>query len=92
MHLHQITQPLLLFSEAECEGCREGICVYPGCRVPLCITERGFDFCYECESFPCEEVSFDSALRQKWLMANSRMKEIGVEAYFGEEKDTSHYA
>ena len=83
---------LLLFSEAGCEGCRGGNCMYPGCRVSPCIMQKGYDFCFECEAFPCEEVDFESALRAKWVRANERMREVGVEAYFIEVKAKSHYA
>ena len=82
---------LLSFSEAGCEGCRGGNCMYPDCRVSPCTNERGYDFCFECEDFPCEEVNFEAGLREKWLRANERMREIGVEAYFNEVKDRSHY-
>ena len=83
---------LQLFAEAGCAGCRGGKCMYPGCRVMPCIREKGYDFCFECEAFPCEEVDFEPKLREKWVRANQRMKEIGVEAYFDELKDQSHYA
>jgi hypothetical protein len=85
-------QVLQVFSEADCKGCRSGSCPYPGCRVQPCITEKGYDFCFECEAFPCEQVDFDPALRRKWVRANERMREIGVEAYWHEVKDKSHYA
>lgn len=83
---------LLLFSEAGCEGCRGGNCMYPGCRVLPCIMQKGYDFCFECEAFPCEEVDFEPALRAKWVRANERMREVGVEAYFNEAKAKPHYA
>jgi hypothetical protein len=85
-------QVLQLFSKASCQGCRSGQCPYPGCPVQPCITEKGHDFCFECESFPCEQEGFDPALKAKWLSANRRMSEIGVEAFFYEVKDKSHYA
>ena len=85
-------QVLQLFSEASCEGCRSGSCPYPGCPVQPCITDKGYDYCFECEAFPCEQVGFDPALRRTWVRANERMREIGVEAYWHEVKDKSHYA
>jgi hypothetical protein len=85
-------QVLQLFSEASCEGCRSGSCPYPECPVQPCITDKGFDYCFECEAFPCELADYDPGLRAKWLCANTRMGEIGVEAYFDEVKDRSHYA
>ena len=83
---------LQLFAKASCEGCRSGQCPYPGCKVQPCITDKGYDYCFECEAFPCAKVDFDAALRAKWIAANERMGEIGVEAYFYEVKDRSHYA
>lgn len=82
---------LLMFSEASCEGCRGGVCMYPDCYVSPCTIEKGYDFCYECDSFPCEDVNFDPGLKRKWRTANHRMRDIGVEGYFLESKDRSHY-
>jgi hypothetical protein len=82
---------LQLLGEASCEGCRDGICKYPGCGISPCARGKGHDFCFECPSFPCEEADFDTVLKDKWLKANRRMKEIGVEAYFEETKNISHY-
>lgn len=82
---------LQFFAEASCDGCRDGDCMYPGCPVWPCIKEKGYDFCFECETFPCEKVESESPLRLKWLNANERMKEVGVETYFEEAKDKSHY-
>jgi hypothetical protein len=83
---------LLLFAEATCEGCRNGECKYPGCPVCPCIIEKGYDFCFECDAFPCEKVDTEPMLKAKWLKANERMREVGAEAYFNEVKDKSHYA
>ena len=83
---------LMLFAEAGCEGCRGGDCMYPGCQVWPCIKENAHDFCFECEAFPCEKVDFDPALRAKWIRANERMREVGIDAYFNEVKDKPHYA
>ena len=62
-------------------------------KCPKCQTDNPeeADFCFECGDFPCEEVNFEAGLREKWLRANERMREIGVEAYFNEVKDRSHY-
>ena len=83
---------LLLFSTASCEGCRGGKCVFPNCSISPCIEEKEHSFCFECEGFPCDKADFDPNLREKWLRSNNRMKEIGVEAYFSEVKDRSHYS
>jgi hypothetical protein len=83
---------LLMFTKAGYGGCRGGTCMYPGCPISLCIAQKGHDFCFECDDFPCEKVNVERTLKSKWLMANRRMKAIGVQAYFDELKDKSHYA
>ncbi len=82
---------LELLGRASCEGCRDGVGKFPGCGIASCIKEKGFDFCFECPSFPCTEADFEPLLKTKWLKANHRMKQIGPEAYFEEMKDRSHY-
>jgi hypothetical protein len=83
---------LLSFSRASCEGCRDGRGTYPACRVSPCIKDKEIDFCFECAAFPCDDAGFEPQLREKWLEANERMREIGVEAYYDEVKGKSHYS
>lgn len=79
------------FSHGDCRGCRKGECMYAGCGVIACHRERGVDFCFQCDAFPCEKSSFDSHLRERWIRMNGRMKEVGVEAYFEESKNIPRY-
>ena len=83
---------LHMFSDAGCEGCRGGNCMFPGCPVEPCTTQKGIDFCFECETFPCVKMGFDRSLKLKWITANRRMKEVCVQVYFIESKDKSHYS
>ncbi len=42
-----------------CKGCRtlEGqILDFPVCKTFQCITEKGHEFCFECNDFPCEKL------------------------------------
>ncbi|MBI9083254.1 MAG: DUF3795 domain-containing protein [Desulfobacterales bacterium] len=78
-------------AEPDCKGCREGTCKYPNCGVVDCYREKGVDFCFQCEDFPCENSNFDPHLKARWISMNRRMKEIGVEAYFEETKDLCRY-
>ena len=79
----------------DCPGCRNGVKTKCGitatCIIPSCSEGRGIDFCFECEEFPCERVEHPN-VRKKWLPANRRMAQDGVEAYFLDEKEISHYA
>ena len=82
---------LAQFSEASCKGCRQGDCKYPNCGVAPCSGLKNVDFCFQCSDFPCDKSNFDPDLRQRWIAMNRRMKELGVEAYFEETKDTPRY-
>ncbi|MBI4690155.1 MAG: DUF3795 domain-containing protein [Nitrospirae bacterium] len=82
---------LVHFTEMNCRGCRQGDCKYPNCGVAACYKQKGVDFCFQCNEFPCEKTNFDPNLKQRWLKMNTRMKEIGVEAYFEETKDIPRY-
>jgi len=78
-------------AEPNCEGCRQGGCKYPDCGVAKCYNEKGVDFCFQCDEFPCEKTNFDPHLKARWIKMNNRMKEIGVESYYEETKDMCRY-
>ena len=84
---------LQYLTEPRCEGCRKGHCLYEGCGVATCdkIESGQFVFCFECAEFPCERPQFHPDLKRRWIKRNTRMKEIGVEAYYGESKDLPRY-
>ncbi|MBC7239244.1 MAG: DUF3795 domain-containing protein, partial [Chloroflexi bacterium] len=54
--------------------------------------ERGYAFCAECPEFPCTRSDFEGQLREAWLWANQRMREIGQEAFWAEMRPRGHYA
>ena len=88
---HAFKELLNQFSEANCKGCRQGDCKYPNCGVASCYKQKGVDFCFQCNEFPCDKTNFDPNLHKRWLAMNKRMKEAGVEAYFEETKDQPRY-
>ena len=79
------------FTKGDCRGCRNGECKYTGCGVITCHREKGVDFCFQCEEFPCENTHFDPHLQERWIRMNKRMKSVGVEAYYEETRDTPRY-
>ena len=87
----QFKELLAYFSEADCQGCRSGQCIYHGCGVMKCIPEKGVDFCFQCDEFPCEKTNFDGDLKRRWMEMNTRMQQTGVEAYYEEIKDVCRY-
>jgi hypothetical protein len=61
-----------------CEGCREDRSIHwsPDCWIlKCCVDEKGHDFCYECEVFPCERLSERSKQNNQYTEALDRLKE-----------------
>lgn len=79
------------FAQADCHGCRSGNCKFFNCHVMTCHKEKEVDFCFQCGEFPCDRTNFDPNLRARWLVMQTRMQEIGVEAFFDETKDLPRY-
>lgn len=82
---------LSYFAQVGCKGCRKGTCEFANCGVINCHKEKGVDFCFQCDEFPCEKTNFDPDLKRRWIQMNNRMKEVGVEAYYDEVKDLPRY-
>ncbi|MHA1637386.1 MAG: DUF3795 domain-containing protein [Candidatus Thorarchaeota archaeon] len=84
---------LQYLAKPRCDGCRKGHCLYEGCGVATCekIKSGQFAFCFECEEFPCERPQFPPDLKRRWTERNTRMAEIGVEAYYQESRDKPRY-
>lgn len=87
-------------AKPRCPGCRNGAVPGSGCVedcvVPSCVKEHNVDYCADCHEFPCQTAkSFFSEMNDSicndWLNGNMRIKEIGIENYFDERKDASHY-
>ncbi|MCI8388680.1 MAG: DUF3795 domain-containing protein [Clostridiales bacterium] len=87
-------------SGGNCSGCRGDIsekcgCI-GGCVIPDCIKEHGVDFCADCGEFPCAKAkeffdSVDTRITRVWEDGSRRIKEVGLESYYDEKKDVSHY-
>ena len=81
----------------KCSGCRNGGangCSIKGCFINECTKEHNVNFCGECELFPCDKVNkkiYKDNVIKKWLEGNKEIKEIGIEKYYEEGKDTPHY-
>ncbi|WP_167954876.1 DUF3795 domain-containing protein [Anaerosporobacter faecicola] len=91
--LEQYTQP-------GCPGCRNnptpGKGCIEGCIIPSCVKEHGVDVCAECIEFPCKKAKeffqgINQVIGYDWEKGNKRIQEIGIQAYFEEKKEVSHY-
>lgn len=81
-----------LLSAGKCEGCRKQSChLFSSCKVIECHKVKNVNFCYQCNSFPCNNTGFDENLEKRWLAINHKIKEIGLEAYYNEIKDKPRY-
>ncbi len=88
----QFKEMLSCFSEAGCKGCREENCkLFKNCKVRSCYLEKEVDYCFQCSDFPCKQTGFDENLYKRSVDINQKMKEIGVEEYYKQIKDTPRY-
>ncbi|MDO7787683.1 DUF3795 domain-containing protein [Desulforamulus aquiferis] len=79
------------FSKGSCGGCRADNCSCPvNCAVRTCFKEKGIDFCFQCQDYPCNKQE-NPMLRQRWLEKNDRMREIGVTSYYEEQRKLPRY-
>ena len=84
-----------------CQGCREQkgqVKDFPVCKTYKCIKSKGYDFCYECEDFPCEMlqpiVNFEIFAPHNSKVYNLLMnKKLGLEEWdkICEDKTVLYY-
>ncbi|MEN6349514.1 MAG: DUF3795 domain-containing protein [Syntrophomonas sp.] len=87
----QFEEVLNSFTQAACSGCRGNNVLCPvECAAGKCSKEKGLDFCFQCEEFPCTK-KIDVQVQGRWLKFNQRMKEIGVEEFYQEQNKLSRY-
>lgn len=87
----QCEEMLRTFAQAACGGCRDDDCLCPiPCVVRPCTRGKGIDFCFQCGEFPCAQ-DVNAQIRARWLANNTRMKEIGAEAFCEEQSQRPRY-
>lgn len=83
----QFKEIIDLFQQGECRGCRYGICPLP-CNTKECFKEKGVDFCFQCDEYPCSRPP----LTKKWRKISDMMKELGVEKYYEKQLQIPRYS
>lgn len=80
------------FSRASCSGCRgDNVqCPLSTCSAKTCHKEKGVDFCFQCNEYPCDR-QFSGRLTERWRKINDRMKEIGPVEYYYEQAKLPRY-
>ena len=92
MHSYQVfTDILKFFGQAGCGGCRAGGAQLPFCAAKSCFKEKEVDFCHQCKEYPCSRNQYPPSLEARWRDLNDRMKEIGVEEFYREQKARPRY-
>ena len=74
--------------EIGCKGCRqEGTCLLlPSCATLECVKSKNVDFCYQCDSFPCEKLAPCAQGAEKYphnfkLFNLCRIQKVGLQAW-----------
>ena len=72
-----------LASQTEpCKGCRfgGGWSWWRDCPARNCCIQKGIDFCYQCDDFPCENLQKGPLLeaRKSIIDANNQIRKIGI--------------
>lgn len=87
----QFADVLGFLQEADCAGCREGGCPLPFCAARECFKEKGVDFCFQCDEYPCERNQYPAMMDERWRAVNERMRAVGPEQYYRESLEKPRY-
>ena len=82
---------LNFLAQGSCRTCREGPCLFQGCRVRGCVQEEGVDFCFQGDAFPCHRSGLPARLEAIWRQSNELRREVGVEEYYERVKERPRY-
>ena len=84
---NQFKEVIDLFQEGDCHGCRYGDCILP-CNTKDCFKEKGVDFCFQCNEYPCNRPP----LARQWRYINDMMRQLGVEKYYEKQLCVPRYS
>lgn len=87
----QFKELLDYFSEGSCHGCRGEGCLFKSCKVTVCVKDKGVDYCFECDEFPCDHHGMPAGLAERWQKNNEKMQDVGMEEWFCGCKDRPRY-
>jgi len=87
----RFAEVLALFAGASCAGCRAGGSTLPFCAARTCFREKGVDFCFQCDEYPCGRNAYPEMMVRRWRAWNDRMREVGVERFYQESLQRPRY-
>lgn len=63
----------------------------PFCAARICYQEKGVDYCFQCDEYPCRRNGYPENLDRRWPEKIDRMREVGVEQFYRESLETPRY-
>jgi len=48
----------------------------PNCEIRLCVTDKNYKYCYECQEFPCQKLKNSAKKGKKYEVALERLKNM----------------
>ncbi len=78
-------------AEGNCVGCRKGQVCFESCVALSCCREKGVDFCFQCDQFPCDRNHYPESLDRRWRVWGARMREVGVDRFYEESLAKPRY-
>ncbi len=80
-----------LLAGVDCIGCRNPAEKEKPCGIIKCYREKGVDFCFECDEFPCDVEGLDDDLKERWKATGMKIREIGLEAWYDDMMKRHRY-
>jgi hypothetical protein len=90
-HYDRFVEILGFLREGDCAGCRAGGYPLPFCAARVCTREKGVDFCFQCDEYPCSRNQYPEGLAERWRVINERMREVGPLEYYCESLTKPRY-
>jgi hypothetical protein len=69
----------LKLEDVRCEGCKGDRAKHwsPDCwTLQCCVYDKGLEFCYQCEDFPCQKLNDWAEGSERYSKALERLKEM----------------
>jgi len=88
-YLKQLELEEANLKDIACEGCRSSVLFKYGaeCSLRKCASEKGVEWCYECEGFPCNKLKDWQSYWCTPLTENLReIQKLGLEKWLEQQK------
>ncbi len=90
-HYEQFLAVLKHLSKGSCPGCRFSDKPNCQCSINECHKKEKVNFCFECSKYPCNPITYNALVTEKWKGNNDTMKKIGVDNFYIAQKEKPRY-